>query len=68
MNTNVISGMEIKMTADKKHRTAVALGETLARLEKVTARKTFDKHQEAEKKNEIDFLTSHAAKLQGWLA
>lgn len=68
MQTIEISGMKIEMTSEKVRRTVEALGETLARLEKVTARKTFDKYQEAEKNKEIEFLTAHAAKLQGWLA
>jgi hypothetical protein len=68
MQTIEISGMKIEMTSEKLRRTVESLGETLARLEKVTARKTFDKYQEAEKNKEIEFLTAHAVKLQGWLA
>lgn len=63
-----ISGMQIEMTSEKVRRTIEALGETLARLEKVTARKTFDKDQEAAKQSEIAWLTKHAATLQAWLA
>ena len=68
MQTIEIGGMKIEMTSEKVRRTVEALGETLARLEKVTARKTFDKYQEAEKNTDIEFLTAHAATLQGWLA
>jgi hypothetical protein len=40
MKTIEISGFKMEMTGEKVRRTVEALGETLARLEKVKAKKT----------------------------
>jgi len=56
------------MYSDQINRIAQALSETCRLLDVYESRKTFDRHQEAERVKQVEFYKAHIAKLEGMLA
>ena len=55
------------MNSDQINRTLQALSETRRLLAMYESRKTFDRHQEAERVKQVEFYKAHIAKLEGML-